>query len=390
MDHRTNQILFALLRSAIKGYSESETDRKAISPPSEEELIECYKLAKTHDLQHLVAYAIQQNGLLERKVPVIENAVMTAFYRYEQMNYELLRLCEFFESEKIDFLPLKGSVLRGYYPEPWMRTSCDIDILIDEKDLDRARDLLVEKRGYEYRAKGDHDISLYLDDSIHLELHYTLITDGVARQSSDVLRDIRQYAATKDGYAHLLELSDDAFYFYHVAHMAKHFEQGGCGVRPMIDLYILDTMSDFDADKRDALLQKGGLDKFAEVARKLSRVWMNGEEHDEISQKAENYLLAGGVYGNLQNAVTVQQQKKGGRFRYALSKIIIPYDVIKFQYPILQKHRRLTPLMQVRRWFKLIFCGHAKRSLHQLKLNQSLSKEEATATKAFLDDIGLS
>ena len=36
---------------------------------------------------------------------------------------------------QIPFLPLKGSVIRQYYPEPWMRTSCDIDILVDfEKD----------------------------------------------------------------------------------------------------------------------------------------------------------------------------------------------------------------------------------------------------------------
>ena len=103
----------------------------------------------------------------------------------------------------------------------------------------------------------------------------------------------------------------------------------------------------------------------------------------------EDYILRGGVYGNNENRVTVQQQKKGGRIKYAMSKIFIPYDVIKFHYPILQKHRWLTPFMEVRRWLKLIFCGHAKRTLKELKYNQTISTDIADVTQKFLTDIGL-
>ena len=59
---------------------------------------------------------------------------------------------------------------------------------------------------------------------------------------------------------------------------------------------------------------------------------------------------------------------------YALSKIFIPYDTIKFHYPILQKYRFLTPIMEVRRWGKLIFCGHLKRTVKELKFNVNISK----------------
>jgi hypothetical protein len=96
-----------------------------------------------------------------------------------------------------------------------------------------------------------------------------------------------------------------------------------------------------------------------------------------------------GVYGNNENRVTVQQQKKGGRIKYALSKIFIPYDVIKFHYPVLQKHKWLTPCMEIRRWFKLIFCGHAKRTINELKYNQTISADKADVTKNFLENIGL-
>ena len=103
----------------------------------------------------------------------------------------------------------------------------------------------------------------------------------------------------------------------------------------------------------------------------------------------EEYILRGGVYGNNTNRIMVQQQKKGGRIKYALSKIFIPYDVLKFHYPILQKHRWLTPFMEVRRWCKLIFCGHLKRTTKELKYNSSVSNDEATNVQKFLSDIGL-
>jgi hypothetical protein len=184
-------------------------------------------------------------------------------------------------------------------------------------------------------------------------------------------------------------MPDDLFYFYHIAHMAKHFENGGCGIRPFIDLWILDRIDSADNTKRDRLLQEGKLLTFANVARKLSRVWFDDEEHDAVIQQMEEYILRGGIYGNSTNRIMVHQQKKGGRFKYALSKIFIPYDVIKFHYSILQKHRWLTPIMEVRRWFKLIFCGHLKRTAKELKYNSSVSNDDAANTQRFLRDIGL-
>lgn len=48
---------------------------------------------------------------------------MIAIYRYEKINYELNRLRSALNEAQIPFIPLEGSVLRQYYPEPWMRTS---------------------------------------------------------------------------------------------------------------------------------------------------------------------------------------------------------------------------------------------------------------------------
>ena len=103
----------------------------------------------------------------------------------------------------------------------------------------------------------------------------------------------------------------------------------------------------------------------------------------------QSYILFGGVYGNAENRIAVQQQKKGGKIRYALSKIFLPFNTIKLQYPILEKHPYLMPVMQVRRWFKLIFCGHAKRWIRELSYSNNISKSQSEEIKNFLLEIGL-
>lgn len=73
--------------------------------------------------------------------------------------------------------------------------------------------------------------------------------------------------------------------------MAKHFENGGCGIRPFVDLCILDDLPNSDVAKRNALLEKGNLLKFANVARKLSRAWFVAEDYDLISHQMEDLSM---------------------------------------------------------------------------------------------------
>lgn len=284
---------------------------------------------------------------------------------------------------------LKGSVLRNFYPEPWMRTSCDIDVLVHEEDLSRAVTCLDKELEYKVQGQFSHDVSLFSKSNVHIELHFDLIESTVSRKSASILKNVWTLSHPKADSSYQYVMPDELFYFYHTVHMAKHFEGGGCGVRPFIDLWILDNIPGIDVEKRNHLLEEGDLLQFANCARSLSEVWFDERPMETVLIRMENYIIRGGVYGNNENRIIIQQQKKGGSVKYALSKIVIPYDELKFHYPILQKHRWLTPIMQVRRWFKLIFCGHAKRSMRELSYNSNISKSQADEMKTFLDEIGL-
>ncbi len=385
MTENITKLLFALLRSVVNGDKLSEQEKSLYTDEMLPKLIE---ISKKHDVAHLTAQGLVSNSLLKNNNGA-NNEILKAVYRYEQINYEYENLCKALETAEIPFMPLKGSILRSYYPEPWMRTSCDIDVLVHPKDTEKAVEYLVDNLGYVESGKCSHDVSLFTQSEMHIELHYDLLEGGIANKSSEVLEKVWDTATLRNGYSYFYEMPDEMFYFYHIAHMAKHFENGGCGIRPFIDLWILDNIPNSEKCKRDLLLEQGELLKFSSAMRELGKVWFGNAEHSALTKQTESYILGGGVYGTAENRIAVQQQQRGGKLKYALSKIFIPYDNIKFHYPILQKHRWLTPVMEVRRWFKLVFCGHAKRSVRELKQNNNISNTEAENIRVFLNNIGL-
>ena len=386
MDQRTIQILFALLRSSICGTKLTEEERNNYSPDLLQDLL---KISSKHDVVHLLVFGLKQNELISKENSDIEKCILKAVYRYERLRYEYENLCAALEKAQIPFLPLKGSVIRKYYPEAWMRTSCDIDVLVHREDLENTISYLVSHQNYVEKERATHDVSLFTQTGIHVEIHFDLVEEGRAKNAIDVLRSVWNNAILHENSEYWYEMTDVYFYFYHIAHMAKHFENGGCGIRPFIDLWILDHMKDIDQSACDVLLSQGGLLKFTNASRKLSEVWFGGTEPDELSLQMQEFLLHGGVYGSTDNRVALQQKKKGGRIGYVLSRIFIPYAKLKRYYPVLEKHRWLMPFMQIRRWFMLLNPDVARMAKREMAVNGKLVKTKSDEMNSFLDDIGL-
>ena len=386
MNQRTIQILFALLRSAIRGTALTEEERNCITQDLIRDIL---KISCKHDMAHLVGFGLMQNELISENRDSLQQCIFAAVYRYEQINYEFENLCAALEKAKIQFLPLKGSVIRKYYPEAWMRTSCDIDILIRHEDLYRAISYLADHHHYIVKEYATHDVSLFSPSGIHVELHFDLVEEGRAQNAIDVLKTVWENVVLHENSEYWYEMADDYFYFYHIAHMAKHFENGGCGIRPFIDLWILDHVVKVDRAACDYLLNKGNLLKFANASRALRDMWFEGDAPDALSLQMQDFLLHSGVYGSADNRVALQQKNKGGRIGYLLSRMFVPYVKLKRYYPVLEKYRWLMPVMQVRRWFMLLKPDVAKMAKAELAANSAVDATYAAQMGEFLKKIGL-
>lgn len=381
-----SQIMMSLIGNAVCG-KEIATEQMQLSVDDLEHL---YKLSKRHDLAPLVGYSLISLKLLpEGEIKErFKKQMMTAVLRYECMEHDLQSLTELFESAAIPMMPLKGAVIRRYYPEPWMRTSCDIDILIKDSDFDVAVSLLLDN-GLHKEHEDSHEISFVMPSGTHIELHHTLIEDGLVKNTADLLENVWDTAILQDGCKYRYMMTNEMFIFYHIVHMAKHFQYAGCGVRPFLDLWLIEHKTEYDAKKLNELIEKSGLSAFADNARQLSEVWFETREHTETTAKTEQYIIKGGMYGTDTNVIVVQRAKKGGKHKYALSKIYLPYEAIKKHYPILEKYRWLTPIMQLRRWGKIIFCGGLWHAIRELRANHRISNEDRLEMKRLFESIGL-
>lgn len=380
-------LLFILLRSALSGNMLKEAEKEAVtSALSEDTTKSLFALSKKYDVAPLIAQAFEQNGLAVDAL--FEKEKLYALFRYENMVHELSAIKSTLSQEGIHFMPLKGAVLRRLYHEPYLRTSCDIDLLVKEKDLEAATDALVSTLSYKQSGNRNfHDISLYSAGGVHLELHHNILENipALDRTLSLVWEHSAPIASESDEYA-----QSPAFLVFHiVAHMAYHFICGGCGIRPFADLYLLKKEGAYKEQELQALLKASDLSAFFDHACALCTVWFEGASHTKQTERMEAYLFEGGAYGSLKNSIAAKH-RKGGKIRYVLARLFVSSDYLANLYPVLRRHKWLYPFMLVRRWVRLLFGGKLKNSVKEVQASQKISRADAERVASLLNDIGLS
>ena len=330
-------------------------------------LSEVYKLSKAHDMAHLVGDALNKSGVfenlpddmdekeraaIEKVKEKFDEQIFTAVYRYENINYELERLKETLEEAKIPFIPLKGAVIRKYYPEPWMRTSCDIDILIKNADTDIAIGILCKAGYIRTEDSSTHDYNLVSSNGIHIELHFTLTQGEDFCAANELVKTIWNEAILDEGEC-CYSLIPETIVFYHLLHMARHILHGGCGVRPFIDLWLLNKKMIYDQQKLEIMLINGGLFALDKAALCLCKVWLENGEHNSNTRALEKYIINGGVYGTAENSARVQAAKKVGKLKLFFNIMFLKKETLAVIYPKLKKHPLLLPWYQIKRWFRI-------------------------------------
>jgi len=373
MSHNTSHLLLACVRCAIEG---KPLPKKA-AEGARENLPELYSLSKHHDLSHLLFDVLRDGEVIQKGDEYynkFEKQKLTAIYRSMKLESELSRIKATLSESKIRHIPLKGAIIRKLYPAPYMRTSCDIDILVSEETLDDAISILTERLSYTTDGvRHFHDVSLYSPSGIHLELHFSILEKE--EKLDKVLSKVFEYTVPSEE-SYSLKLDNEFLIFHLLAHTCYHFLNGGSGIKPFIDLRFLITALDFSREKLDLLCKEAEIEKFCAACECLTRVWFFGEEHSDLTRKMEDFIIRGGVYGSHDNKNAIEQNKAGGKLRHIRSLIFPSFSTMKVMYPVLERHSILLPICHIRRWCRIIFTGKIKRSVRIIKSNASVTEEE--------------
>lgn len=313
-------------------------------------LKEAYSIAIKQDMGHLFcSAAIGLVGNEEKQE--FNKQRMLAVFRREQISFEESRIFALFDENGIDFIPLKGSVIKGFYPQEWMRTSSDTDILIHPEDGERAIALLQNSLSYRYEGKSAKDFQLFSQSGVHLELHYS--PEGGSLKTDKVISRIWDYAEKDKQNTHKFNLTNEFLIFHTISHAVYHFLGGGCGVKPVLDYWVMSAKADYDAEKLQLLINESGCQRFFDGFCGLASVWFEGDAHSELTQSMEDYILGGGVYGSRENLGKAKAHREGGKVKYLVSRVFKPKKELALQYPNLENKPWLLPYYQVKRWFNL-------------------------------------
>ena len=429
-----NRILFSLIAPVVDENAKCKMQNAEFD---EKTLSSVYAHAKRHDLCHLLASAVRENAeykmqnaeLNEALTPgelcesgeravgtdgpqkashsgkgvgtatvgtgvhdgpqhpdlmqALERAELTAVWRVRNIENEQGCVRKCLEEAGIPFILLKGAVMRSYYPAAWMRTSSDIDVLVPKGEFARAIAVIEKNLGYEISTTEPHDASLYAKSGVHLDMHTLFEGD---REDEALLNAAWRDSRDDGGCEHFL--TPEHFYFYHVAHMAEHVRNGGCGIRPFIDLYLLNAKLDFDRARVEALLTEYGLDKFEAMAVQLSESWMRGTESEAL-ESFEEYILTGGVYGTIAQTVAAKRRDGQGKLGYLMHRIFMPYSELKERHPRLDGRPWLTPFFEIWRWCGLAVPSRLKRSREELKSVSCVDSDKVAEIKELFGTLGL-
>lgn len=383
----TNSYLLSLARSSLRG-------ENVENAPQGVDFSRLLNLAHYHGLVELIAYSVPkiEPSVDEQIASTFERLRRTGIAKSVNQEIELEALCGKFVEQSVDYLLLKGSVLKDFYPTPDMRSMCDIDILVREKDMS-AVDKIMQELGYTEKQESDHDVSYKKPPYVNIEIHYSLTQYDFGRKAYEHFKDIWSLAKQKEGKPNAYELPAEELYIYHIDHMSKHYALGGCGTRPFCDIFVfLKAHPSLNWEYISDTLEKIALKDFEAHARALALKWFDNGEGDEVSDAIEDYILTGGGFGTKEREKISLILRKGtkkkrvSRARLLLYKLFLPYRHMKVVYPSLKKVPFLLPFYWIVRIFRTLIFRRGKISEN---LNVDKQQEQINALAEHFSTVGL-
>lgn len=350
-----------------------------------------YELSSRHSLGHIMYRELKKRGALPKNEEMrseLEKCYLSTRKHLGNRFLAMNSVEEILEKNEVPFILLKGAFLTRLYPEPWMRSGADVDVLVKPEDLEKASALFTEAGMRKESECGHHYVFIMAND-FHVELHFTLIEDERMPSAAKILNRVWDYAVPRDGCVYEHVLKDEIFYFYHIVHMAKHFKSGGCGVRTVLDLWLLNNRMEYDRAKRDELIKKGGMSAFEECAVKLSEIWFSDAPDDGSLDDFAEFILDGGSYGTEKQSTEIRSTKSESKLSYYMKRVFLPYSAIKHSYPILKKAPVLLPVFWVVRWFKLLDPEVNKRTKREMEYVKGTDDETEARINSLFSKLGL-
>ncbi len=315
-----------------------------------------YKLCDRNTVQNILYLAKQNDNTNTNITLALENSCqlhktyMASLAREATQQEEIAYIREAFTNENIEFMFLKGTHLKSLYPLSEMRFMVDMDILVKEKDMDKAGNIILS-RGFTQKMNNGKDIVLIKWPFLTIELHKMLFVEDYFMH--DYFCGVWERAEKVTENEYKMSLND--LYVYTLAHLAEHYLEAGSCFRPLMDLYLMERKySELDFDYINEQFKILGIDKFAEKIRQLYKCAFDGGEYNDDLITMENYIIFGAPVKNANEVSKIVRTHKSKSQRFVESAFP-NLKHMKLRYPILEKVPFLLPIFWIVRFFEFVF-----------------------------------
>ncbi len=366
-------------------------------------LKELYRLAKINDVCAVLAY---ESKLISDDFPsddeiesVLNQHLGMALKAYEEKKLVLEKLKGILNSLELEYLFVKGAVIKELYPVKQFRTSGDFDVIIRDNAFQPLVERLKSKALQSELKITDFDFTHY---AVYFRINGCLIElHRDADLKNDYFGDIFEVAKKVGKYEYQLGLYDHLIYCF--LHLVKHLKHRGAGIRMLMDLdVIIRSIENFDENKFYSMAEKAGKLNTARVVLSYCSYYLKTpvrdiadiEHNPELCEKLSVALIDGGSFGYEKENLGIYHYNRtnGGkavnsasRLKTVLGYIFPSTDYIREYREYSMRHSFLIPLAYAAR----IKDGLFKRKELSLKTLKQISNitEEDLKNKKLLEEL---
>ena len=375
----TVSYLISLLASVIKNDCPP-------SAPFDLNFEDLYKLASQHSVANIAYYGLAKLDPIPPSefLNHFKSSCYAAILQETQQEAEVGKLILAFEEQQIKYMPLKGYIIKHLYPEPDMRTMGDIDILVDETQLKKARDIMLALNYTEGPPQSYHDV--YYKNNVNIELHHALVSKKAAALYA-YFGTGWERARLKLGSSFEYEMSLEDDYIYMIGHMAKHYQTTGLGIRYILDVWVYKRyyMNQINWNYIDNELKRAGLYDFNKRMEALSEYWFDGNSSNIFSKEIAEFVLSNTTHGSRNNkTLNILLKGKGNKsvkwlkFKYILWVLFPDMKTMAEKFPLVQKFPFVLPIFWIYRGIETLSTN---RSLIKFNLDEISSLTDLEAEK---------
>lgn len=336
--------IIMLIKSAVTG--------EQLNLPEDFSLSQAVPTLQAHGLTAL-GYAGAANCGIDPDSPLmlkLQEEYLLQYYTSDCQLKRLQQVFDTFEENGIDYMPLKGTILKYLYPSHEMRSMCDGDVLIHPEQRAKIAQLM-EQLGFKPLSESDHEWNWKVPE-LKLELHKRLVSSD-DKDYYSYFGDGWQFAKKQDG-CRFSMTEEDAFIFEFV-HFARHYCTHGVSVRHIADLWIHLRHHTPDTAYIRTQLGKMRMDVFFDNIMTLIGVWFNQQPWDEKTEFISDYIFTGGVSKALSDRARAAQNTgsaKSANSMVMMHRLFPAKKHIEWNYPQLAKLP--LPVAWVARWGMLL------------------------------------